>query len=44
MGRSKLSTYGEDEIVRSLKDAGLDTWFEKDGFALGRRAVIAIKR
>ncbi len=40
----RLSTYGEDEIVRSLKDAGLDAWFEKDGFALGRGAVIAVKR
>ena len=42
--RHRLSTYGEDEIVRSLKDSGLDTLFVKDGFALGRGAVIAVKR
>ena len=42
--KHRLSTYGEDEIVRSLKDSGLDAWFVKDGFALGRGAVIAVKR
>ncbi len=40
----RMSTYGEDEIVKSLKDSGLDAWFVKDGFALGRGAVIAVKR
>ncbi len=44
VGRHMLSTYGEDEIVRSLNDTGLDAWFEKDGFALGRGVVIAVKR
>jgi len=44
VGRHELSTYGEDEVVGSLKDSGLDACFVKDGFALGRGAVIAVKR
>ncbi len=42
--RHRLSTYDEDDVVGSLKDSGLDAWFVKDGFALGRGAIIAVKR
>lgn len=41
--RHELALFGEDVIVEALEGAGLRAWFEEDGFAQDRGAIIAVK-
>jgi hypothetical protein len=41
--RHRLALFGEDDIIDALEGAGLRSWYELDGFAEDRGAIVAVK-